>query len=168
MTRKRITHEEIGNEERRNVTLRKRTEGLVKKANELSTLCGVEAAIVIHNKGGQNNAVLWPSPIIFAERLQKFLDFGDEERARRGVTHERLMKQMVEGEREEIAKLKKTIQLKETQQLMAKSVQNNNSFHGIHLHQLNHMSSFADHILKKLVAKDNHLINAIALPLPHQ
>ncbi|KAH6756692.1 hypothetical protein C2S52_022062 [Perilla frutescens var. hirtella] len=155
MTRKRIKHEQIINEERRNVTFKKRMDGLLKKANELSILCGISVAIIIHKKW-ENNAVLWPSPSVLGERLQKFMDYRSEERERRIVTHESFMEQLVQGEREEIIKLKKAIQMKESQELMVKSMQTN-SFNGLRLDQLNAMNSFADDMLKKLLKKDMEL-----------
>lgn len=153
MTRKRIRHEQISNEDRRNATFRKRTEGLLKKANELTILCGVEAAVVIHKKE-QSNAVLWPSASTFGERMQKFLDFRSEDRERRICTHESFMEQMVHGEEEEVLKLKNNVRAKETQQLMVKSLQTI-SLDGFQLDELSAMNSFADDMLKKLQQKDN-------------
>ncbi|KAK4420186.1 hypothetical protein Salat_2431500 [Sesamum alatum] len=49
----------------RNVIFRIRAKGLLKKANELSILCGVDIGIVIHKQRGENNAILWPPPEIF-------------------------------------------------------------------------------------------------------
>ncbi|XP_042041472.1 MADS-box transcription factor PHERES 1-like [Salvia splendens] len=155
MTRGSIKHEEIHNEYRRNAMFRKRRDGLLKKANELSILCGVDVGIVIHKKE-QSNAVLWPSPESFRSRVQKFMEFRDEERKRRMSTHEGLVKQMVQGEMENLEKLKNAIQLKESQQLVVKSMQTN-SFNGFGIDQLNAMNSFADHMLKKLQQRDNDL-----------
>lgn len=153
MTRKRIRHEQISNEDRRNSTFRKRTDGLLKKAGELSTLCGVDAAVVIHKKE-QSNAVLWPCSSTFEERMQKFLDFRNEERERRISTHESFMEQMVHGEEEDVLKLKKNIQTKETHQLMVNSLKTD-SFDGFRLDQLSAMSSFADDMLNKLQKREN-------------
>lgn len=155
MTRKRIKHEEIANEDRRNVTFRKRRDGLLKKANELSILCGVDVGIVIHRKE-QSNAVLWPSPPIFGERVQKFMEFRNEDRERRIATHESFVEQMMQGEMEDLVKMKKAIQIKESQQLLINSMQTN-SFNPFRLEQLNAMISFADHMLNKLQQKDNQL-----------
>ncbi|KAK4432695.1 hypothetical protein Salat_1031700 [Sesamum alatum] len=52
-------------ESNRNVIFGRRAEGLLRKANELSILCGVDIGIIIHNQRGENNAILWPPPEIF-------------------------------------------------------------------------------------------------------
>ena len=153
--RSKIKHEEIPDKDRRNATFLKRTKGLKKKANELSILCGVDIGLVIHKKE-QSNAVLWPSPESFGSRLQEFMEFRNEERNRRMTTHEGLMKQMVQGEMENLEKLKKAIQLKESRQLVMKSMQTD-SFNGFGIDQLNAMNSFADHMLKKLQQRDSEL-----------
>jgi len=49
MGRNKISISKIYEEKRRKVTLRKRTAGLIKKAYELSVLCGAEISLVIHS-----------------------------------------------------------------------------------------------------------------------
>ncbi|KAG6412117.1 hypothetical protein SASPL_124786 [Salvia splendens] len=90
------------------------------------------------------------------KKANEFMDFRDEERKRRMTRHEGLVKQMVQGEMENLEKLKNAIQLKESQQLVVKSMQMN-SFNGFGIDQLNAMNSFADHMLKKLQQRDNEL-----------
>ncbi|KAL1566074.1 MADS-box transcription factor PHERES 1-like [Salvia divinorum] len=156
MTRGSIKHEEIPNEYRRNAMFRKRQDGLLKKANELSILCGVEVGIVVHRRE-QSNAVLWPSPESFGSRLQKFREFRKAERERRITTHEGLMKEMVQGEMENVEKLRSAVRLKESRQLVVESMQTG-SINGFGIEQLIGMSSFADHMIKKLQQRDNEVV----------
>ncbi|KAL1566075.1 MADS-box transcription factor PHERES 1-like [Salvia divinorum] len=151
--RSKIKLEEIPDKDRRNATFLKRTEGLKEKANELSILCGVDVGLVVHRKE-QSNAVLWPSPESLGSRLQRFVESRHAERERRITTHEGLVKQMVQGEMENLEKLRNAIRLKESRQLVVKSMQTG-SINGFGIDQLNAMSSFADHMIKKLQQRDN-------------
>ncbi|THG17790.1 agamous-like MADS-box protein AGL62 [Camellia sinensis] len=51
--RKKIEMKMIANENARRITFSKRRHGLFKKASELSTLCGVDMAIVLFSMGGK-------------------------------------------------------------------------------------------------------------------
>ncbi|KAJ4952005.1 hypothetical protein NE237_028837 [Protea cynaroides] len=53
MGRKKVEMKNIDNETSRRVTFSKRRLGLFKKASELSTLCGVEVAIIIFSHNGK-------------------------------------------------------------------------------------------------------------------
>ncbi|KAL6517531.1 hypothetical protein OROMI_033232 [Orobanche minor] len=59
--RKKITIEKIENETNRQVTFSKRRAGLFKKASELSTLCGVESAIVVFSPSEKAHSFGSPS-----------------------------------------------------------------------------------------------------------
>ncbi|KAI3443808.1 hypothetical protein Pfo_000473 [Paulownia fortunei] len=149
MTRKMIKHEQIPNVSRRNVTFEKRADSLLKKWNELSILCGVDMGIIVHKQGGENNAILWSSPIIFRERLQKFLDFPNMERTKRMVTHKKFMEQTIDVEIENLLKSKKITKLKKSRHLMNKLIQVKYS-NELELYQLNGLKSFVGEMLKKL------------------
>ncbi|KAI3447337.1 hypothetical protein Pfo_004002 [Paulownia fortunei] len=169
MTRKRIRHEQIPNESNRNATFEKRVDGLLKKANELSILCGVDIGIIVH-KQGENNAILWPSPPIFMERLQNFLDCPDTERTRKMVTHEKYLEQIMSAETENLLKSKNRTQSKESRQLMNELIQGK-IFDELDLYQLSGLNSVAEEMLKKLQKRNDELNNGQEqvqlLPLLH-
>uniref|UniRef100_A0A803KU18 MADS-box domain-containing protein n=1 Tax=Chenopodium quinoa TaxID=63459 RepID=A0A803KU18_CHEQI len=60
MTRKKVKLAFIENNTARKATLSKRTHGLVKKTQELSVLCDVDACVIIYAKDTQV-PVVWPS-----------------------------------------------------------------------------------------------------------
>ncbi|XP_051152394.1 agamous-like MADS-box protein AGL80 [Andrographis paniculata] len=119
MTRKRIRHEKLLNENKRNSVLSKRSEGLAKKAEQLQILCGVDIAIIGHRQGGEGNVILWPSPEAVEERVNKFMEFPELERKKKMVTHESYLEQTLNTERDNIAKLQKVMAVKEGHQLLA-------------------------------------------------
>ncbi|KAK4420477.1 hypothetical protein Salat_1998100 [Sesamum alatum] len=129
-------------------------ESLIKKANELSILCGVSIGIVLH-KPLENNAVLWPSPEVFSDRLRKFLDFSESERAKKMVTHEKYLHHRLNDENEDLSKSHNKKELKESQLLLNELLIRGKDFSRINLVQLNDLQSFAAQMLKKLEFKDD-------------
>ncbi|KAF5764506.1 putative transcription factor MADS-type1 family [Helianthus annuus] len=49
MTRKKVKLAFIMNDSARKATYKKRKKGLMKKVNELSTLCGIDACVIIYS-----------------------------------------------------------------------------------------------------------------------
>ncbi|CAH8259504.1 unnamed protein product [Arabidopsis lyrata] len=60
MTRKKVKVAYISNNSSRKATFKKRKKGLMKKVNELSTLCGINACAIIYSPYDSNPEV-WPS-----------------------------------------------------------------------------------------------------------
>jgi len=74
MGRRKIEIVRIANERHRHVTFTKRKSGLIKKATELSVLCGAEVAVIVF--GGQRKCTIFSSnPIDYM--LQKFTEYKD-------------------------------------------------------------------------------------------
>ncbi|XP_051152396.1 glycine-rich cell wall structural protein 1-like [Andrographis paniculata] len=148
MTRKRIRHEQLANENRRNSIFANRTEGLVKKAEQLQILCGAEIAIIGHQQDGENNAILWPSPEAVEDRVNKFMEFPVIERNKKMVTHESYIEQNVNSERESLAKMQKAMAVKEGNQLLAKK-----PLDMMETTELQMVKAMAAEMLKKLSAR---------------
>ncbi|KZV21236.1 AGAMOUS-like 48 [Dorcoceras hygrometricum] len=87
-------HKKILDERQRNKVFKNRSEGLLKKLSELSILCGIDVAMVIH-KRDEDNATLWPSPEMYRDKMQKFLNFSSIAREKKMVTHENYLDQRV-------------------------------------------------------------------------
>ncbi|KAL6896922.1 hypothetical protein ACP4OV_007494 [Aristida adscensionis] len=61
---------------------KKRCTGLLKKAGELATLCGVDVCVAVRGESEQRPA-LWPSPEEAARVVNRFNELPDEERRRK-------------------------------------------------------------------------------------
>lgn len=151
MTRKRARSQQISSDERKkNNIFTKRVESLSKKTNDLSILCGVDVGMVIH-KPAENNAVLWPSPQIFSERMHKFLAFSESERAKKMVLHDEYLEERLNNEKEAVVKSRKEKQHIESHSLMNELlITQAKTFHDVDLVQLNDLQSFTTEMLKKL------------------
>ncbi|KAK2647408.1 hypothetical protein Ddye_014897 [Dipteronia dyeriana] len=79
MTRRKIKQELISNESKRKVTFKKRKDGLLKKIDELTTLCGVMGCAIIYGTFN-NRPEIWPSPPELTLVLDRFKESPEEEK----------------------------------------------------------------------------------------
>jgi len=71
MARKKVNLQWISNNATRRATYKRRSQGLEKKASELTTLCGIKLCVVMHGQGEAQPKV-WPSDEEAKELLMKF------------------------------------------------------------------------------------------------
>ncbi|KAE8709752.1 Pentatricopeptide repeat-containing protein, putative isoform 1 [Hibiscus syriacus] len=81
MGRRKTTYELIANEFARKNTLKKRKAGLLKKLNELTTLCDVPACAIIFSSHDSQPDV-WPSRAGACQVLEKFGSLPEEQRGK--------------------------------------------------------------------------------------
>ncbi|KAK4420476.1 hypothetical protein Salat_1998000 [Sesamum alatum] len=91
----------------------------------------------------------------FSDRLRKFLDFSESERAKKMVTHEKYLHHRLNDENEDLSKSHNKKELKESQLLLNELLIRGKDFSRINLVQLNDLQSFAAQMLKKLEFKDD-------------
>lgn len=149
MPKKIIKHEKIPDEKQRNKVYKNRSEGLLKKVNELSILCGINAAVVIHRRD-ENNATLWPSPEIYMERMHKFLNFTAVERERKMVTHDKYLDKRAVDESKNLFKSQKTNGILEGELVTDELINGKISYEQLDLIHLNNMNLLADDMLEKM------------------
>ncbi|XP_057792196.1 agamous-like MADS-box protein AGL80 [Salvia miltiorrhiza] len=106
MGRGKLNMELISNEKSRNITLKKRKEGLIRKMQEFTTLCDVKACMIIYTPN-QIEAEIWPQNADQVHRIidiykSKAKDSGNKSFGVPDFFHER--KRKIE---EELAKLRR-------------------------------------------------------------
>ncbi|KAJ1276262.1 hypothetical protein BS78_05G201500 [Paspalum vaginatum] len=80
MARKKVNLQWISNNPNRRATYKRRRDGLMKKANELTTLCGIKVCVVVYGEGEGNNKVqpeTWPSEEEAKQFLTRFKEMPD-------------------------------------------------------------------------------------------
>ncbi|KAL0335275.1 UNVERIFIED_CONTAM: Agamous-like MADS-box protein [Sesamum radiatum] len=101
----------ISKEKSRNITFKKRKEGLIRKMHEFTTLCDVSACMIIYgpkqDKGGSNDPEIWPQDLDEVRRIidiykSKNRDSGNKTFGLSDFFHDR--KRKIE---DELAKLRK-------------------------------------------------------------
>ncbi|XP_021283222.1 agamous-like MADS-box protein AGL80 [Herrania umbratica] len=95
MTRSKVKISYITKDSARKATFRKRKKGLLKKASELSTLCGIDASVIIYSPYNTQPDV-WPSPTEAQRVLSKFKKMPKMDQSVEMMSQESLLKQRIE------------------------------------------------------------------------
>ncbi|XP_031121139.1 agamous-like MADS-box protein AGL80 [Ipomoea triloba] len=119
MTRRRLRLAYIVNESKRKTSYRKRKNGMLKKLNELTILCGVDVAIVMYNSF-ESRPVIWPSAGEFLQRITRLLNLPYAEQTRRMMSHESFVEQRLHKLSTKLLKVKKDNREGEMNALMHK------------------------------------------------
>ncbi|XP_061352571.1 agamous-like MADS-box protein AGL82 [Gastrolobium bilobum] len=69
MGRSRTTFKRIPNDKARKETFMQRRKGLMKKVSEFSTMCGVEACLIVYDENGDAQPMTWPRDPIKAHSI---------------------------------------------------------------------------------------------------
>ncbi|CAH2044490.1 unnamed protein product [Thlaspi arvense] len=94
----------IANETARRTTFKKRKRGIMKKINELTTLCGVEACAVVFSQFDPNPEV-WPSTVGAQEVYSRFLDMPVLDRTKKMLDHKSFLWERIKKAQEQTKKI---------------------------------------------------------------
>ncbi|KAK0583760.1 hypothetical protein LWI29_002634 [Acer saccharum] len=112
MTRKKVNLSWIVKDSARKASLKKRTVGLLKKVSELSTLCRVEAFVIIYSPDDRQ-LVMWPTHSEVQEKLTRFNNMPEMERTKKMENQETYLKERVRKLEEQFdQQQKKNMELK--------------------------------------------------------
>ncbi|CAN1156000.1 Agamous-like MADS-box protein AGL90 [Linum perenne] len=104
MVRTKVQHKLISDEKARKTTFTKRKNGLLKKLEEITTLCGVATcAFIIHNfrgkgkkEGKKDEVEVWPSEPKASSMLKKYKELPQRKQEKYMLNHEALSKERLE------------------------------------------------------------------------
>ncbi|KAG0467634.1 hypothetical protein HPP92_019214 [Vanilla planifolia] len=94
MARKKVTLAYITNDSTRRATLKKRRQGLLKKARELSVLCNVPVCAVVYSPDTSLPEV-WPSPEEAAAVLSQFGEMPELDKTKKMMNQEGFLQQQL-------------------------------------------------------------------------
>ncbi|OIV90877.1 hypothetical protein TanjilG_15610 [Lupinus angustifolius] len=150
MTRKKVKLAFILNDSARKATYKKRKKGLLKKVDELSTLCGIEACAIVYSPYEQQPEV-WPSPWGVQRVLSKFRNMPELEQSKKMVNQEIFLKQRILKAKEQVKKLRKENREKEMTQLMFQCLSAGKILHNnLNMIDLNDLAWLIDQNLKDI------------------
>ncbi|CAJ2673814.1 unnamed protein product [Trifolium pratense] len=153
MARKKLKLAYITCNSKRRETFRKRKSGLMKKVNELSTLCGIEACAIIYD---QNNpqAEVWPSDSGVKSVLSRFGSLSELERNKKKVDQEVFLRESIEKACDQLNKKKEENKKKEMANIIDPYI-HNGEFNSnlMSKYDFNDWSSFIDENLKEIDRK---------------
>ncbi|KAL3849602.1 hypothetical protein ACJIZ3_011484 [Penstemon smallii] len=96
----------MSNNLERKISFKKRTKGLTKKVEELSTLCGVDACAIIYSQY-ENQPVVWPSPEVTTAMLSRYEELPDIEKSKKLVNQESFTRQRIIKMKDQLCRLQK-------------------------------------------------------------
>ncbi|RLM78111.1 agamous-like MADS-box protein AGL80 [Panicum miliaceum] len=104
MARKKVALQWIANDSTRRATFKKRRKGLMKKASELATLCGVDVFVAVYVEGEAQPEV-WPDAPGEAERIAaRFKAVPDLDQCKKKLDMEGLLRQQNDKSRDQLHK----------------------------------------------------------------
>ncbi|XP_010474228.1 PREDICTED: agamous-like MADS-box protein AGL80 [Camelina sativa] len=115
MTSKKVKLAFITNDSSRKATFKKRKKGLMKKVNELSTLCGISACAIIYSPYDSNPEV-WPSNSGVQRIVSEFRTLPDMDQQKKMVDQETFLRQRIAKASDHFRRLRKDnreLQMKE-------------------------------------------------------
>uniref|UniRef100_A0A7N0T7Z5 MADS-box domain-containing protein n=1 Tax=Kalanchoe fedtschenkoi TaxID=63787 RepID=A0A7N0T7Z5_KALFE len=115
MTRKKVKLAFIANDSARKATYKKRKRGLMKKVNELSTLCGIDSCAVIYSPYEAQPEV-WPANPMSI--LGQFKKMPEMEQSKKMVNQESFLRQRIAKAKDQLRRQLKENREKEMTELM--------------------------------------------------
>uniref|UniRef100_A0A3Q7GK55 MADS-box domain-containing protein n=1 Tax=Solanum lycopersicum TaxID=4081 RepID=A0A3Q7GK55_SOLLC len=112
MTRNKVNYALIEDDTKRKISYDKRLKGLLKKTDELKTLCDVEVATVIYDPY-RNEPYAFPNNNVVRNTFIKFKELPILDRSKNMVTREEFTKKRIKKLEEQLQKIRKENRVKE-------------------------------------------------------
>ncbi|KAH9737889.1 MADS-box domain-containing protein [Citrus sinensis] len=117
MTRKKVKLNWIANDSARKASLKKRKVGLLKKVSELTTLCDVNAFIIIYSPD-ESEPAMWPSRPVVEQLLARFNNMPEMEKSKKMMNQETYLKERVVKSQDQLKKNSRKNKVMEVSNLM--------------------------------------------------
>lgn len=147
MPRSKVNVAYISNDSTRRTTFKKRESGLIKKIEEITTLCAVEACAIIFSPYNPEPKV-WPSPLEAQRVISRFRNMAPPEQNRKMVDQKSFASQRLEKTTEKVMKLVKENQHEEMTQVMYQCLSGTREFESLTIADLNYMSGLISQNLR--------------------
>ncbi|KAL1346507.1 hypothetical protein HN51_020143 [Arachis hypogaea] len=152
MARKKSKLEYIANNSKRRATFRARKTSLIKKIDEISTLCGVQSCAIIYPPNEPQPEV-WPSPQKAKQVISKFKEIPKLEQNKRMLTQESLLRKRIQKAEDQLKKQKDENRQKEMSHLMFQCLSSGEVTSNASLIDLCDLSRLIDQTLKEIDLK---------------
>ncbi|KAL3815199.1 hypothetical protein ACJIZ3_016467 [Penstemon smallii] len=163
MTRKKVTLAFITNDSERKASFKKRKKGLIKKVNELTTLCGVEACAIIYSPYEPVPEV-WPSRQGAEGVLTRFRELSEMDQTRKMVNQEAFTRQRIKKAQDQLRRLQKENKRKELENFMYQCMAGMASVNDFNLCDAAEMNLVMNQTMREINARMEAIQKA---PAPH-
>lgn len=154
MGRQMVKHELIPNEAARKVTFKKRKAGLLKKLDELTTLCGVIACAIIFSDY-RTSPEVWPSHSQAVSVLEKFKNLPPKKQSKYMLDQESFLTRNISKLTEKLEKLKKKNERMELELIYAESIARGKVDSSKNSKDKNDSSNLLEEYLESIITKKN-------------
>ncbi|XP_074278558.1 agamous-like MADS-box protein AGL80 [Silene latifolia] len=158
MTRSRVKLEFMVNDSARKATFKKRKKGLLKKIEELTTLCGVDACAIICSPYDAKPEV-WPNSTGARRVLSRFNNLSEEDQGKKMLDQESYLRQRVSKASQQLVKMKRDTKEKEVRNLMFDVLNGERSVDGLDLNDTKNLCVMADVTLDLITKAKAKLLN---------
>ncbi|XP_045832708.1 agamous-like MADS-box protein AGL80 [Trifolium pratense] len=160
MARGKVKLSFIVSDEARKATYKKRKNSLLKKVDELSTLCGIEACAIVYGPY-EPEPEIWPTTCGVQRVLSKFRTMPEFEKTKKMFNQEAFMKQRLTKAEEQLKRLRKNNKDIEMKNLMSQCIKEGKVVHNnMSMLDLNALNWLIDQNLKdisrRMEAKNLH------------
>ncbi|CAI9275391.1 unnamed protein product [Lactuca saligna] len=156
MTRKKVKLAFITNDSSRKATYKKRKKGLMKKVNELSTLCGIDACAIIYSPY-ESQPEIWPNNISIQHVLAQFKRIPEMERSKNMMTQESFIRKQITKSNQQLKKQMKENREKEMTEVMYQCLTGKGSIENLTMPDLNDLGALVDQTLKDICRRIDSL-----------
>ncbi|KAK9735497.1 hypothetical protein RND81_04G209300 [Saponaria officinalis] len=146
MTRSKVKLEFIVNDSARKATFKKRKKGLLKKIEELTTLCAVDACAIICSPY-EDRPEVWPSPSGARRVLSRFANLPEEDQEKKMLDQESYLKQRVSKAKQMLEKIEKDVKEKQMVALLFDCLNGVKSFECLNLEETKDLCAIANKVL---------------------
>ncbi|XP_042027304.1 agamous-like MADS-box protein AGL80 [Salvia splendens] len=157
MTRKKVTLAYITNDSERKASYKKRKKGLIKKVSELSSLCGVQAYVIIYSPY-ETVPVVWPSPLDAQSILARFRKLSIMDQSRKMVNQESFTRQRIKKVTEPLRRLQKDNTCRELEAFMFRCILGQASLDDLQIHDATEMSFVISQTLRDIKARMDAMV----------
>ncbi|KAG4387242.1 hypothetical protein AAZX31_11G186100 [Glycine max] len=165
MARKKLNLTYIPNDSKRKTTLKKRKNGLMKKMNEISTLCGIETCAIIYSPNDPQPEV-WPSDSGVQRVLSRFMEMPEVRQSRKMLNQESFLRQMITKGQQQLTRQRNENRKKEMTNLMLQYLTAGKVVGNPSLVDLNDLSWLIDQNLNEIEKKITMLqIQEVVIPV---
>ncbi|KAG0530543.1 hypothetical protein BDA96_05G195700 [Sorghum bicolor] len=166
MARKKVNLQWISNNATRRATYKRRSQGLEKKASELTTLCGIKLCVVVYGEGEAQPKV-WPSDEEAKDLLMKFNNMVDVSSLKKTKNQEDFLHSRSLKLHEQVTKLELENRERETLDLLHDSMYGEcPSLVGTDKDELLSLRDVVEMKMRKIKARLQQLVGQGVLPQP--
>ncbi|KAL4569960.1 hypothetical protein LXL04_025609 [Taraxacum kok-saghyz] len=158
MTRKKVKLAFITNDSSRKATFKKRKKGLMKKVNELSTLCGIDACAIIYSPY-ETQPEIWPNNLGVQHVLAQFKKVSEMDRSKNMLNQESFIRKQIGKANEQLKKQMKENREKEMTEVMYQCLTGKGSLENLSLADLKDLGGLVDQTLNDISRRIESLKN---------